>query len=85
MRQDIILKSERKVKNYDLTFSADTINCVCHSIRSIFKVLGMYNFDTLMEKLRRKKSRVSEIDVLVQKQLYNEWNLPVIEFSNLKS
>ena len=45
----------------------------------------MYISDTLMEKLRRKKSRVSEIDVLVQKQLYNEWNLPVIEFSNLKS
>ena len=79
MRQDIILKSERKVKNYDLTFSADTINT------KVIRVLGMYNFDTLMEKLRRKKSRVSEIDGLVQKQLYNEWNLPVIEFSNLKS
>ena len=51
----------------------------------MFRVLGVYNFDTLMEKLRRKKSRVSEIDVLVQKQLYNKWNLPVIEFSNLKS
>ena len=29
---------------HDLTFSAHTINCVCHSIRSMFRVLGMYNF-----------------------------------------
>ena len=30
--------------NRDLTFSAHTINCVCHSIRSMFRVLGIYNF-----------------------------------------
>ena len=30
--------------NHDLTFSAHTINCVCHSISSMFRVLGMYNF-----------------------------------------
>jgi hypothetical protein len=24
--------------------SADTVNCVCHSIRSMFRVLGMDNF-----------------------------------------
>ena len=31
--------------NHDLTFSAHTINCVCHSIiRSMFGVLGIYNF-----------------------------------------
>jgi hypothetical protein len=24
--------------NHDLTFSAHTINCVCHSIRSMFRV-----------------------------------------------
>ena len=29
---------------HDLTFSAHTINCVCHSIRSMFRVLGIYNF-----------------------------------------
>ena len=29
---------------HDLMFSAHTINCVCHSIRSMFRVLGMYNF-----------------------------------------
>ena len=40
------LKRERKTHglNHDLTFSAQTINCVCHSIRSIFRVLGIYNF-----------------------------------------
>ena len=30
--------------NHDLTFSAHTFNCVCHSIRSMFRVLGIYNF-----------------------------------------
>ena len=30
--------------NHDLTFSAHTFNCVCHSIRSMFRVLGVYNF-----------------------------------------
>ena len=34
---------ETQVKTHDLTFSAHTINCVCHSIRSIFRVLGIYN------------------------------------------
>ena len=30
--------------NRDLHFTAHTINCVCHSIRSMFRVLGIYNF-----------------------------------------
>ena len=30
--------------NHDLTFSAHTIKCVCHSMRSMFRVLGIYNF-----------------------------------------
>ena len=34
--------------NHDLTFSAHTINCVCHSIRSMFRVLGIYNFGTFI-------------------------------------
>ena len=28
-----------------LHFTAHTINCVCQSIRSMFRVLGIYNFD----------------------------------------
>ena len=39
MGQNINLKSERKNP-----FSAHTINCVCHSIRSMFRLLGIYNF-----------------------------------------
>ena len=35
--------------NHDLNhykyFTAHTINCVCHCIRSMFRVLGIYNFD----------------------------------------
>ena len=37
-----------KGKTHDLTFSAHTINCLCHSIRSMFRVLGVYNFDHFM-------------------------------------
>ena len=44
MRQDIGLKGKTHDLNHDLTFSAHTINCVCHSIRSMFGVLGIYNF-----------------------------------------
>ena len=29
---------------HDWTFSTHTFNCVCHSIRSMFRVLGIYNF-----------------------------------------
>ena len=36
--------------NHDLTFSAHTINCVCHSIRSMFRVLGIYNFAPELKK-----------------------------------
>ena len=42
MGQYISLKSERK--NPWFNISAHTINCVCHSIRSMFRVLGIYNF-----------------------------------------
>ena len=45
MGQDISLKNPKHYDLHsDLTFSAHTINCVCHSIRSMFKVLGIYNF-----------------------------------------
>ena len=36
--------------NHDLTFSAHTINCVWHSIRSMFRVLGIYNFELLIKR-----------------------------------
>ena len=39
--------------NHDLTFSAHTINCVCHSIRSMFRVLGIYNFGCAITALYR--------------------------------
>ena len=42
MGQDISLKV--KGKTHDLTLSADTINCMCHSTRSMFRVLGIHNF-----------------------------------------
>ena len=46
MGQDISLKVKGKThdSNHDLKFSANTINYECHSIRSMFTVLGIYNF-----------------------------------------
>ena len=32
-------------------FTAHTFNCVCHSIRSMFRLLGVYNFDQSLKKL----------------------------------
>jgi hypothetical protein len=37
--------------NHDLTISAHTINYVCHSIRSMFRVLGIYNFGRIRKRL----------------------------------
>ena len=66
MGQDISLKSERKTHdlNHDLKFSAYTISCVCHSIRSMFRVLGTYNFGYDL-KIGKKKSNVCQSTYLL--------------------
>ena len=38
--------------NHDLDSTAHTINCVCHSIKSMFRVLGIYNFGQHMQQIR---------------------------------
>ena len=30
-------------------FTAHTFKCVCHCMRSMFRVLGMYNFDVTLK------------------------------------
>ena len=49
--QGISLKNETK-KKHDLNVIAHKINCVCHSIRSMFRVLGMYNFGLVRKVLK---------------------------------
>ena len=44
-RFEQVERSKTHDLNHDLTFSAHTINCVCYNIRSMFRVLGIYNFD----------------------------------------
>ena len=39
---------------HDLTFNARTNNCGCHSIRSMFRVLGVYNFEEDEENAQRQ-------------------------------
>ena len=53
MGQFISLKSKWITHdlNHDLIFYAHTFNCVCHSIRSMFRVLGIYNFDAMYKIL----------------------------------
>ena len=38
------MKGKNHDLTHDLTFSAHTINCVCHSVKSMFRVFGIYNF-----------------------------------------
>ena len=38
------MKGKTHDLKHALTFSTHTINCVCRSIRSMFRVLGIYNF-----------------------------------------
>ena len=45
------MKGKTHDLNHDLTFSAHTFNCVCHSIRSMFRVLGINNFGSNMNKI----------------------------------
>ena len=48
MGQGISLKNESNNPWFKY-FIAYTINCVCHSIRSMFRVLGIHNFEQDME------------------------------------
>ena len=47
------MKGKTHDLNHDLTFSAHTINYVCHSIRSMFIVLGIYNFGARAEMCKK--------------------------------
>ena len=37
-------------------FTAHTLNCVCHCIRAMFRVLGMYNFGFYINSMDFKNS-----------------------------
>ena len=49
-------------------FTAHTFKCVCHCIRTMFRVLGVYNFDgsyNLLDKLFEEAvSRAKSINVM---------------------
>ena len=42
------MKGKTHDLNHDLTFSAHTIDCMCHSIRSMFRVLVIYSFGSFL-------------------------------------
>ena len=44
------MKGKNHDLNQDLTSFAHAIKCVCHSIRSMFRVLGIYNFAVSLKK-----------------------------------
>ena len=70
------MKSERKNHdlNHDLTFYAHTIKCVCHSIRSMFRVLGLYNFVLHLLHLWKNKVVALFFCIKMQKQLGQKLN-----------
>ena len=59
------MKEKTHGLKHDLTFSAHTIDCVCHSIRSMFRVLGILNFVENQEKPGENKY-VESILVILQ-------------------
>ena len=68
MGQGVSFKSERKIPGHDLyhdlTFSAHTIHCVCHSIRSMFRLLVIYNFGQLFDCVQKKNITALHCGVL---------------------
>ena len=52
------MKGKTHDLNHDLTFPAHTINCVCHSIRSMFRVLGIDNFGPNPKRAREQRNGV---------------------------
>ena len=77
MGQDISLKSKMKKK----TFSAHTINCVCHSIRSMFRVLGIYNSaltinkNTIYHQKKKKASKhVKLLIIAIPNKYLDNWH-----------
>ena len=76
----------------ELTFTAHTINGVCHSIKSMFRVLGIYNFGwrlqngiMMYEGETEKESRDSLNMVEQMKIMYGAINLAVIHGAPLRS
>ena len=73
------MKGKTHDLNHDLTFSAHTINCVCHSIRSMFRVLGIYNFgfsfNRAASSLRRKNDFVFKQDCPIWAKVNIIWHV----------
>ena len=66
-------------------FTAHTFNCVCHCLRVMFRVLGMYNFDFIPDNRQKipKKSHQKLLS-LNKVQVLNDIK-PHLKFYALKS
>ena len=42
-------------------FTAHTFNCVCHCIRAMFRVLGMYNFGFMSKNVFMKFMNIPQL------------------------
>ena len=52
-------------------FTAHTFNCVCHCIRAMFRVLGMYNFDLHPTIEKPQKVVVFRLILFVKKESFS--------------
>ena len=98
MGQVISLKSKRNNPWCKPWFKLllHTINCVCHSIRSMFRVLGIYNFEGLQgpykgewlqlhnacNRCHQSNEIVLNLISLFAKRIYHGWYFlaPVLHF-----
>ena len=78
------MKRKNHDLNYDSTFSTHTINCVCHSIMSMFKVLSIYNFalgitfelfwNLKIAQDNQRADIIVELKVFFKLHLVDTWN-----------
>ena len=54
-------------------FTAHTINCVCHSMRTMFRVLGIYNFEPITKCIAHIISARLQIEIKRNNTLYQKY------------
>ena len=81
MGKGISLKNEKInpwFKPWFKHFTAHTINCVCHNIRSMFRVLGMYNFGLNQPKFQimlYRKEPIAWHCVIFKTNWFDDWRV----------
>ena len=57
------------IKSWVINFTAHTFNCVCHCMKSMFKVLGVYNFEYIQKPHVKMSKNVALIFIILFQML----------------